>query len=425
MPESPSPAEIRAAVDARRDEFVQMVLRVVDISSVTGNEGPVQRVMRSMMEVRGLEVDEFLSSAEEIADHVVHVGEQPTFEDRPSLVGTKKGAGGGKSLLFNGHMDTVPVEDRAKWTRNPEGEIVDDRIYGLGATDMKSGTLCGLFVSQVLDDLGVTLKGDLMVNAVTGEEDGGLGTMSTILHGYRPDGVVIPEPTHLDIAIASGGSLVYRITVTGKAAHGANRNAGVSAIEKFIPIFHDLLAWEAERQATVHHPLYDHYQNKFPISTGTIRAGDWASTVPDKLVAEGRLGFLPGEEMEDMMAAARQRIAAVAEQDDWLREHPPVVEFVSGQFIAEEISPDHELVQTVASAHRSVVGTEAGIMGLTGGADTRLWVRHAGVPALMYGPGTMDLAHQSDESVGIGDLLTCITVLTMATMDWCGVASSN
>ncbi|MGF2043843.1 peptidase dimerization domain-containing protein, partial [Staphylococcus aureus] len=77
---------------------------------------------------------------------------------------------------------------------------------------------------------------------------------------------------------ASGGSLVYRITVTGKAAHGANRNAGVSAIEKFIPIFQDLLTWEAERQQTVHHPLYDHYENKFPISTGTIRAGDWAST---------------------------------------------------------------------------------------------------------------------------------------------------
>jgi acetylornithine deacetylase len=288
---------------------------------------------------------------------------------------------------------------------------------------MKSGTLTGLFVARILDDLGITLNGDLMVNAVTGEEDGGLGTMSTILHGYRPDAVVIPEPTHLDIAIASGGSLVYRITVTGKAAHGANRNAGVSAIEKFIPIFQDLLAWESERQQTVHHPLYDHYENKFPISTGTIRAGDWASTVPDKLVAEGRLGFIPGESLEDMMAATRQRITAVADQDDWLREHPPLVEFVSGQFIAEEIAPDHPLVQTVAAAHRSVVGSEALVMGLTGGADTRLWVRFAGVPALMYGPGTMDLAHQSDESVSIEDLLTCITVLTQATINWCGIAT--
>src|SRR5690606_18508540 len=100
----------------------------------------------------------------------------------------------------------------------------------------------------------------------------------------------------------------------------------------------------------------------------------------------------------------------------------PLVEFVSGQFIAEEIAPDHPLVRTVAAAHRSVIGSEPEVIGLTGGADTRLWVRHAGVPALMYGPGTMNLAHQSDESVGIEDLLTCITVLTQATMDWCGVA---
>lgn len=417
----PTPDRIRAAVDARRDEFVQTVLDVVGVPSVTGHEGPVQRLMRSLMESQSLEVDEFLSSAEEIADYAVHVGEQPTFADRPSLVGTRRGAGGGKSLMFNGHVDTVPVEDRAKWTRKPEGELVGNRIYGLGSTDMKSGTLCGLFVARILDDLGVMLKGDLLVNSVTGEEDGGLGTMSTILQGYRPDGVVIPEPTHLSIAIASGGSLVYRITITGKAAHGANRNAGVSAIEKFIPIFQDLLAWEAERQETVHHPLYDHLENKFPISTGLVRAGDWASTVPDRLVAEGRLGFLPGESMEEMMEQTRQRIAAVAERDGWLRQHPPIVEFVSGQFIAEEISPDHPLVEAVGAAHREVTGEEAEITGLTGGADTRLWVRFADAPALMYGPGTMDLAHQSDESVGIEDLLTCVTVLTRLAIDWCGV----
>lgn len=424
MTTSPTADQIRAAVDARRDEFIQMVLDIVGIPSVTGHEGAVQRRMRSLMEEHGLAVDEFLTSQEEIAGHIVHVGKQSTFEDRPSLVGTRKGEGGGKSLMFNGHVDTVPVEDRAKWTRQPEGELVGDRIYGLGSTDMKTGTLCGLFVAQILDDLGVTLRGDLMVNSVTGEEDGGLGTMSTILQGYRPAGVVNPEPTSLSIAIASGGSLVYRITVTGKAAHGANRNAGVSAIEKFIPIFQDLLEWEAERQASVHHPLYDHLENKFPISTGTVRAGDWASTVPDQLVAEGRLGFLPGESMEDMMDQTRQRIAAVAEQDDWLREHPPLVEFVSGQFVAEEIAPDHPLVESVAAAHQLVTGEKAKIIGLTGGADTRLWVRFAETPALMYGPGTMALAHQSDEWVDLKNMLTCITVLTRMTLDWCEIAAN-
>src|SRR5690606_2343555 len=177
----------------------------------------------------------------------------------------------------------------------------------------------------------------------------------------------ITEPTDGLVNIASGGSLVFRITVTGKAAHGGNRNAGVSAIEKFVPIFQDLLAWEAERQQTVHHPLYDHFENKFPISVGLVRSGDWASTVPDKLIAEGRLGFLPGETIEGMMAATRARVAAVAESDEWMRQHPPVVEFFGGQFCAEEIAIDHELTQSMMAAHKTITSTDAEISAFTAG----------------------------------------------------------
>ena len=262
---TPTPDAIRSAVEARREEIVQMLLDIVGISSVTGNEGDVQRWVATLLAGFGLQVDSFTSSREEIAAYVTHVGEQPTYEDRPSVVGSRPGAGGGQSLMLAGHIDTVPVEDRSKWTYAPEGERVGDRVYGLGSTDMKGGVISTMIVPRILEDLGITLKGDLMVNTVVGEEDGGLGTMSTILHGYKPDGVVITEPTYQRVGIASGGSLVFRITVTGKAAHGANRNDGVSAIEKFVPIFLDLLAWEAERQRTIMHPLYDSFVNKFPI----------------------------------------------------------------------------------------------------------------------------------------------------------------
>lgn len=421
----PTPDQIAAAVLARKDDIVQMLLDVVGISSVSGNEGAVQARTAELMRHAGLVVEEFHSSREEVVDYVTHVGEQPTYENRPSLVGTRAGVGGGKSLLFNGHVDTVPVEDRSKWQFAPEGQVDGDRLYGLGSTDMKGGVIANIAVPLILNDLGVRLKGDVLVNSVTGEEDGGLGTMSTILHGYRADGVVITEPTMQRIAIASGGSLVFRITVTGKAAHGANRNEGVSAIEKFIPIFQGLLAWEAERQRTVFHPLYDHMENKFPISTGIVRAGDWASTVPDRLVAEGRLGFLPGESMESMMDQTRDLVARIANDDDWMREHPPLVEFFSGQFIAEEIAIDHPLTEAMATAHRTIMGSEAEVFGLTGGADTRLWVRFADCPALMYGPGTYHMAHQSNEYIEIPNLLNTITVLTQLAMDWCGVADEE
>lgn len=418
----PNPEAIHAAVNARRDEIVQMLLALIGASSVTGNEGNAQRYVATTLNSFGLEVDSFLSSEEEIADYVMHVGEQPTFEDRPSVVATRKGARGGKSLMLAGHVDTVPVEDRAKWQFAPEGELVGDRIYGLGSSDMKGGVVAAMAVPRILDDLGITLQGDLLVNTVPGEEDGGVGTMSTILHGYRADGVVITEPTYQKVGIASGGSLVFRITVTGKAAHGANRNDGVSAIEKFVPIFQDLLAWEAERQRTVMHPLYDQFENKFPISVGKLRSGDWASTVPDKLVAEGRLGFIPGESMESMMEGARARIAAVAEKDEWLREHPPLLEFFSGQFVAEEIAQDHPLTLAMLDAHRAVSDRETEVFALTAGTDARLWIHFADCPALLYSGGVFHMAHQSDEYIEIDPLLDTIAALTQLAINWCGTA---
>lgn len=326
--------------------------------------------------------------------------------------------------MLAGHIDTVPVEDREKWTYSPEGEVVGNRLYGLGSSDMKGGVVAAMIVPKILEDLGIRLKGDLLINTVPGEEDGGFGTMSTILRGYRADGIVITEPTDGLVNIASGGSLVFRITVTGKAAHGGNRNAGVSAIEKFVPIFQDLLAWEDERQRTVHHPLYDQFENKFPISVGLVRSGDWASTVPDKLVAEGRLGFIPGETIEGMMAATRARIAALAEKDDWMRDHPPVVEFFGGQFCAEEISPNHELVQSVLAAHSSVTGSVTRISALTAGTDQRLWVHFTDSPALLYSGGVFAMAHQSDEYIEIEPLLETVAVLTQMAIDWCGIVEN-
>lgn len=421
----PGADKIVSAVSARRDEIVQLLLDLVGTSSVTGNEGDVQRVIGRKLKEFGLDVDMFLSGEEEIMDYVMHVGEQASFDDRPSIVATRKGAGNGKSLMLAGHIDTVPVEDRSKWTYSPEGEVVGSRVYGLGTSDMKGGVVAAIIVPKILDDLGIRLNGDLRINTVTGEEDGGLGTMSTILRGYRADGIVITEPTDGLVNIASGGSLVFRITVTGKAAHGGNRNAGVSAIEKFVPIFQDLLAWEAERQQTVHHPLYDQFENKFPISVGLVRSGDWASTVPDKLVAEGRLGFLPGETIEGMMQATLDRIAAVAERDKWMRDHPPTVEFFGGQFCAEEIAPDHELTQATLAAHKAITGSDTSISALTAGTDQRLWVHFTDSPALLYSGGVFAMAHQSDEYIEIEPLLETVAVLTQMTIDWCGIAQES
>jgi acetylornithine deacetylase len=285
---------------------------------------------------------------------------------------------------------------------------------------MKGGVVAMLVARQALAELGIEVAGDVWLATTVGEEDGGLGALSVVLRGYRPDGVVIPEPTGRALVIAQGGSLVFRITVPGKAAHGANRNAGESAVEHFYPIFHALLAWEKERNETLSHPLYDEFENKFPISVGLVRAGNWASTVPESLVAEGRLGFLPGETIEAMQRQAEELVARVASESPWLRDHPPTVEWFGGQFASSEVPADHPLTQTVARAHRASTGEDVAIRGITGGTDARLFTDIGGIPAVVYGPRETGLAHVTDEFIELDEVLGSAEVLALAILDWCG-----
>ncbi len=415
---------VRMAVRDRREAIVAELLELVGTPSVTGSEAAVQDVVQRAYERRGLRVDRWDATPEEIAPYILHVGEQAQYSNRPNLVGTRAGApdSNGRSLLLQGHIDTVDAGDPAYWTRNPAGEATPDRVYGRGAADMKGGIVTHLAAIDALGAAGVMLAGDLLLASSVGEEDGGLGAMSTILRGYRADAAIITEPTNLALVVAQGGSLVFRIAINGRSAHGASRNQGVSALEKFVPIFQDLLEWEDDRNRTLSHPLYDHLENKFPISVGTVRAGTWASTVPETLVAEGRLGFLPGETIEEMQAAAEARIHGVGDRDEWLRVHPPIVEWVGGQFASTEVSPNEPIARAVATGHHAATGAPVEVRGVSWGADMRLFKEIAGIPTVLYGAGDVRNVHCPDEFIDVEDLLVAIESLAHTLADWCGVA---
>ncbi|HYH12025.1 MAG TPA: ArgE/DapE family deacylase [Thermomicrobiales bacterium] len=411
---------VRPWIEAHRDEIANLLLSLVGTPSVTLDEGPVQGVVEQAMRERGWDVDRWEATRAEIEPYIVHVGEQDRYEGRPNVVATVPGTGSGRSLMLQGHVDVVEPGDPALWTRAPWGERDGDRIYGRGSVDMKGGVVTMMVARQALAETGVSIQGDVLLATTVGEEDGGIGALSTILRGHKADGVLITEPSERRLVIAQGGSLVFRITVPGKSAHGAARNEGESALEHFIPIFQDLMAWERERNETLSHPLYDHLANKFPISVGLVRAGNWASTVPESLVAEGRLGFLPGETIEEMQRQTEARIAAVAGQDPWLREHPPVVEWFGGQFASAEVSPDHDLVSTVSRAHEVSTGEPVQIEGVTYGADMRLFIDIGDMPAVIYGGGDVRLAHAADEYIELDEITRAAEAIAVAIADWCG-----
>ncbi|MEA2528952.1 MAG: acetylornithine deacetylase [Thermomicrobiales bacterium] len=414
------------AVEGRRGELIELIQELVRIPSLTGDEGAVQVVVAERMRALGLETDVWEPDAAELAPYAEHVGEFESLEGRPNVVGALRGSGGGKSLILNAHIDTVETGEPGRWTHPPfAGEIVNGRLFGRGACDMKAGLATHLIALAALADAGLRPRGDVIVQSVISEEDGGAGTLATILRGYRADGAIITEPTNLAVIPAQGGSLVFRLHVPGRSAHACVRDEGVSAIEKFAVLHRALIAFEAERNAAIDHPLYAHIANKIPINIGVVRAGAWPSSVPEWLIAEGRAGLVPGEDLD---AFRREFVAVVdraADADEWLRTERPRVEWFSGQFAPAEVPIDSPLVRAVAEAHREVTGDEAKLDAATYGADMRHFLLFGETPCVMYGAGDVRLAHFTDESVPIEDVVTATKTIALTIATWCGVDSSR
>jgi len=179
---------------------------------------------------------------------------------------------------------------------------------------------------------------------------------------------------------------------------------------------------ERERNATLSHPLYDHLQNKVPINIGLVRAGNWASTVPECLVAEGRAGLIPGEEVDEFKGQVRERLFAVADGDPYLREHPPGLEWFGGQFASAEVPTDAPICGAVKRAHALATGEEPIVEGVSYGADMRLFIRFGETPCVMYGAGDVRDAHAPDEHISIPDLTTATKTVALLMAGWCGVA---
>lgn len=402
------------------DGMLAYLCELVAVRSLSGQETAAQEHVAAQMARIGLDVDVWELDFEALSQHPAYCVEVERAHGL-GVVGSM-GEGNGRSLIFNGHVDVVPPGELANWSYPPwEGTLANGRVYGRGALDMKGGLCCALFAAKAIQDAGVRLKGKLMIDSVIGEEDGGVGALATVVRGYKADGAVIMEPTELMVAPAQAGALNFRITVPGYAAHGCMREEGVSAIEKFIPLYQALMALEKERNRNINNPLFANYELPYALCVGTIQAGNWASTVAERLTFEGRFGIAVGEEIHYARRLFEATVAQAAQADPWLRDHPPTVEWWGGQFASASIPVDHPIVSTVRHAFQQVTGTPAHLQGMTYGADMRLLVNQGGTPTLLFGPGDVRKAHQPDEYVPIDDLVTTVRTLALTALRFCGV----
>ncbi len=419
---------VLAAVD--ESWLLETLAGLVAIPSWKGDETPAQEYVAAVMDGLGLDVDVWEIDEAALSSHPDYATELDR-RNPMGVVGRYRWTEGsrlegsaaveGRTLVLNGHVDVVPPGDPSRWTAPPfRMDVRGGRVYGRGVLDMKGPLVAGLAGVKAVLDSGVGLRGSVLVQSVIGEEDGGLGTLASVLRGHTGDGAIVLEPTGLRVANAQAGALNFRLTVPGKAAHGALRHEGVSALEKFMLVYRHLMDFEGQRNARVSDPRFESNPAPYPICIGMVRGGEWASSVPERVRAEGRFGVGVQEDVRAARGLFEAQVAACCAHDDFLRANPVRVEWWGGQFAPCETPEDAAIVTVARSVARDLGVGGGGLAAVPYGSDLRHLVNAGGTPGVLFGPGDVANAHRADESIGVAELVDGARAVALAVMRFLG-----
>src|SRR4051794_11423461 len=365
--------------------------------SVTGDERAALERLGELAEALGLRPELHRHDLDELRAHPDHPGEEAPrtelFGLTVSVPGSRDGA---PRLAIDGHVDVVPPGADPWRHGSPwSGATRDGCVYGRGSVDMKGGVVAALHALAALG--GHAPHGEVVLVAVASEEDGGLGTFAALERDSAYGACLIPEPTGFDVVCAQAGALTFEGTVSGVAAHAAHRLEGASAIDRYLPVHAALAELERALNADVEHALMRALELPYPLLVGRVRAGEWSSSVPDRLVFQGRAPVRVGEAPATARATVEAAVAGAAYGHVEMR-------WPGGQFASGETPADHPFARLVRAAVAAETGNPARVAGVPWGADMRLWCAR-GIPCVMCGPTGIELAHAVDERVRVDDLM--------------------
>jgi acetylornithine deacetylase len=409
-----------------RNEGIALLQRMVQEASTQGNESGVQQIVAEQLERLGFEVDMWEPGGDALLEHPYFASPRRTFSNSPNVVGVLKGTGGGRSIILNGHVDVVPEGDTSQWEHPPySGEVVGEKMYGRGVTDMKGGNVSLFLALQCLKDLGVTLKGDVILQSVVEEESGGAGTLAAVLRGYKADAALIPEPTNMRIFPKQQGSMWFRLYVAGRSAHGGTRYEGVSAIEKSVKVLQHIRELEKVRNARIRDPLYERTPIPLPINVGVIEGWKWPSSVPDLVRLEGRMGVSPDETMEQAQEEMEHWLKKLHQEDGWFREYPIQIEWFGARWLPGAIDTDHAFMRVLVEQYRHVLGQEPVLEASPWGTDGGLLTQVGDIPTVVFGPGATEVAHYPNEYIVLDNVFQTAEIVAMTLIQWCGLTDND
>ncbi len=387
-----------AALDS--DTLVADLTSLVRTPSETGDERAAVELVAALAEQRGLAATIVEHDLAELRAAPDHPGEEaPRTELLQADVVLPGGVPGAPRLCLNGHVDVVH-EGSEPWTHGPWSAAIDEEgfLYGRGSMDMKAAVVACLHAMAAVARAGITLPGDVVLQAVSSEEDGGLGTFAALRRDAAFAAALVCEPTAFDVVCAQAGALTFSGVVTGRAAHAAVRLEGVSAIDRYVPIHLALAKHERAVNSEVAHPLMREHALPYPLLVGRVEAGRWSSQVPDELRFEGRLGVRIGEEPSEARAALQAVVDAAAGDGA-----PVPLRWSGGQFAPAETPTDHPWIRLLGEVGKAELGRRLSVAGVTWGADMRHFTAR-GIPCAMLGTSGFERAHAVDERVRLTEV---------------------
>jgi acetylornithine deacetylase len=399
-----SVADARGAVERALPGTISFLQDFVRVPSLLGDEEPAQQLVEARLRQLGFTIESIEPDPERLAEHPDSGLPLISYEGRRSLVGTI-GGGAGRSLLLNGHVDVVSPEPAELWTKDPWGaEIVDGRLYGRGACDMKGGVAAMLLAVEAALAEG-PLPGTVVYQSVIEEECGGNGALAACLAGPLANAVVIAEPTNGGLDLVAPGVIWARITLTGRARHASHADQGSNPIEEVFAVIRALRALEAELNADPE-PEFAGVERPYLLNAGSFHAGDWPSMTPGRAELDVRLGF--PIRMKPAEAQARLE-AAVAAVDADAR-----VEFRGFRARGYSFDGESELVRLLGDCHEEVHGSRPRPQPARATTDLRFF---QSAQAVCYGP-TGDGLHGADEWVDLESVADVATVLALLIRRW-------
>jgi acetylornithine deacetylase len=416
--------QILNCVDNLSDDILDFTGRLVAEPSTLGNEASAMAVMEAELKKLAFEPTRIEIDPAKLSQHPGFAPVPWSYDGRFNVAARREAsAEGGRSVIFNGHLDVVSPEPLKLWDRDPYDPFVQDGwLYGRGAGDMKSGVAAMTYAVHAVEKAGFGFKAPVTIEAVIEEECGGNGALACVAAGHDAEAVLIPEPFGLTILTAQLGVMWFKVSLTGVPRHVLEATAGVNAIEKCIPLIAALRNLEAEMNQDIH-PLYQDFGHPINLNIGIIQGGDWPSTVPAAAEFHGRLSFFPGTTYDQTCQRILDAVARATQQDPWLTQNQPEVEFYgfrSEGHIEERNRPAFNILN---DCHREMFGRDAEDAVSTATTDVRAYHHYATAQATCYGPEAENI-HAANERVKIESVIDTAKVYALFLTRWCGLVDN-